>query len=218
MRSSLRPIATLFLTLPDPDELWEYYDFTKLPIAIDTIENKLKNRRYNTVTEIESDLKRMVQNAKDYNAPKSDVYEDAERIRKLVYNFMKVHNPAYENENYVSFPTPLPVTNTRAGAVDKDIEPDNGEHDHASESKEVGERPKRPAAPKSSEPPARTASASVAPSMGTDRFDDGDFTGKTFQQAQEMIISELIWYTDDEYALSSVKSLCHDLLTADTGA
>ncbi|KAK4993308.1 hypothetical protein LTR50_000532 [Elasticomyces elasticus] len=33
--------------------------------------------------------------------------------------------------------------------------------------------------------------------------DPGDFTGKTFQQAQEQIINELIKYTDDEYVYSA---------------
>ena len=57
---------------------------------------------------LESDLKRLVQNAKDFNSNKSEVYEDAERIRKALSNFMPKHNPAYLDPGYRAYPTPLP--------------------------------------------------------------------------------------------------------------
>lgn len=154
----------------------------------------------------------MVQNAKDYNAPKSDIYEDAERIRKLVYNFMKIHNPAYNDENYASFPTPLPPGGARAGAISGDGEQTSG-RDRKSRSNEPSERRVKSVALKVSEPPARTASASLAPSNSNDEIEDLDFTGKTFQQAQEMLMMELIRHVDDEYALSPCgKSSCSKLI------
>jgi hypothetical protein len=57
---------------------------------------------------LESDLKRLVQNAKEFNSTKSEVYEDAERIRKALSNFMPKHNPAYLDPAYRAYPTPLP--------------------------------------------------------------------------------------------------------------
>ena len=57
---------------------------------------------------LESDLKRLVQNAKEFNSTKSEVYEDAERIRKALSNFMPKHNPAYQNPSYRAYPTPIP--------------------------------------------------------------------------------------------------------------
>ena len=42
---------------------------------------------YATMEKLESDLKRLVQNAKEFNSTKSEVYEDAERIRKALSNF-----------------------------------------------------------------------------------------------------------------------------------
>src|SRR5271170_3006997 len=57
---------------------------------------------------LESDLKRLVQNAKEFNSTKSEVYEDAERIRKALSNFMPKHNPAYLNPSYRAYPTPIP--------------------------------------------------------------------------------------------------------------
>ena len=60
------------------------------------------------MTGLESDLKRLIQNAKDFNATSSKIYEDAERIRKALSNFMPKHNPAYNDKDYRAAPTPLP--------------------------------------------------------------------------------------------------------------
>ncbi|KAK5116273.1 hypothetical protein LTR85_009245 [Meristemomyces frigidus] len=197
-----RNIATQFLTLPPRHELPDYYDFTKLPIAMDTIEKKLQRNAYPTMTTLESDFKRMVQNAKDYNAPKSDIYEDAERIRKLVYNYMKQWNTQYkEDPNYASFPTPIPQSNgasaDHASSEDADMEDDP-------EPRQASERPKRATAPKSSEAPS-DRKVSVAPSATTGDGEDGeeaggdlDFTGLTFQEAQQKMVSHLLHYTDEE--------------------
>nr|POE49522.1 isoform 6 of protein polybromo-1 [Quercus suber] len=182
-----------------PGDLPDYYAFTKLPIAVDTIKQKVQNNAYPTLTTLESDLKRLVQNAKDYNAPKSDIYEDAERIRKLVYNFMKVHNPAYRQDpNYVSFPTAIPEVNGHAhtNGTQDDHQTDDVPEAAGTDSSEL-------VAPlKSSEPPSERKE-SVAPSATTGDDDGGDgsetdFTGKTFQQAQQLLITELLKYTDAE--------------------
>jgi hypothetical protein len=50
----------------------------------------------------------MVQNAKDYNSTKSLIFEDAERMRKALSNYMPKHNPAYMREGYRPYPTPIP--------------------------------------------------------------------------------------------------------------
>lgn len=69
---------------------------------------KLEALQYENMTALESDLKRMVQNAKEYNATGSRIYEDAERIRKAISNFMPKHNPAYRDEEYRAIATPIP--------------------------------------------------------------------------------------------------------------
>lgn len=79
-----------------------------MPMSINIVEAKLNNGEYSTMTDLESDLKRMVQNAKDYNSSKSDIFEDAERIRKALSNFMPKHNPAYQDPDYRAVPTPIP--------------------------------------------------------------------------------------------------------------
>ncbi len=50
----------------------------------------------------------MVQNAKEFNTTSSKIYEDAERIRKALSNFMPKHNPAYKDQEYRAMPTPIP--------------------------------------------------------------------------------------------------------------
>lgn len=194
-----RPISDAFLTLPPRHELPEYYEQIKLPIAIDTIEAKLKRGAYPTVTTVESDVKRMIQNAKDFNMPKSEIYEDAERMRKLAYNFMKVNNPAYRlDPTYSSFATPIPVERAT-----------NDDHESASEEpsrrRNSGARGRAPAesksARRSSEPRANGATNAANHESDDEAVEgpDLDFEGKSFQEAQQIIISELLSYTDEEY-------------------
>lgn len=199
LRCRDREIATLFLELPDREELPDYYEVIKLPVALSTIEAKLKRNEYPTISTIESDLKRMVQNAKDYNDPKSEVYQDAERIRKLVFNFMKANNPDYKIPGYSAVATPLPQIESKPVP--------NGTHADSDVAEVVESRDgseKRSVALKSSVPPSDRMT-SVAPSATTGDPDGGeaadedlDFTGKTFQEAQQAIITYLLNYTDEE--------------------
>ena len=192
-----RPIASQFLTLPPRDELPDYYEFTKLPIAIDTIEDKIHDGGYNSVTEIESDFKRMVQNAKDYNSTGSEIYDDAERIRKLVYNYMKSHNPAYtENPNYASFPTPIPKPGDKKT---------NGATESHGTNGRTSATPARNAKAKASsplDPPDRKPSVAVAAANGDNAEHESgvNFTGLSFQDAQFAILDALLKTTDEEYA------------------
>jgi hypothetical protein len=81
-----RQIATSFLRLPDRRRNPDYYKSIVMPIAINTIEEKLKRHKYPNLTALEGDLKRMVSNAKSYNERSSLIFADAERIRKLLSN------------------------------------------------------------------------------------------------------------------------------------
>ncbi|KAK5694460.1 hypothetical protein LTR17_024799 [Elasticomyces elasticus] len=195
-------IAEMFLILPPRHELPDYYQVIKMPIAFDTIEKKLQRDAYPTMTTLESDLKRLVQNAKEYNAPKSDIYEDAERIRKLVFNYMKQHNPAYQQDsNYSAFPTPFRHTN--GGPVQKlsqeavDDEEDDELH---------SDTPRPPTAKASEARSDRKESLAPSAMTGNDEDEDGytgggdalDFNGMSFQEAQQKMVSYLLHYTDEE--------------------
>lgn len=72
-------------------------------------QRKLKNHKYPTMTTVESDLRRMISNAKSFNEKSSQLFSDAEKIRKAVSNFMLENNPAYQTDGYKPFPTPVPL-------------------------------------------------------------------------------------------------------------
>lgn len=188
----------------------------------------MQNHAYETLAAVESDLKRMVNNAKTYNEKKSAIYEDAERLRKTASNFMTKHNPAYRDPSYVAVPTPIPeeVANASNG-VDEDEGVEEEEEKVAEDDDEDEDEPdnKATTAPKHSSPatkgtprrnnaPFKSETPGLVPESGNRQTkgakpalesaaaDDNeesqiDFTGKTFQEAQDMIIDNLIKYTDE---------------------
>ena len=103
-----RDIATHFLQLPDQQMHPDYYIHVKMPLSLHEIQQRLDDGEYDNLEKFEADLKRMIQNAKDYNATKSEIFEDAERLRKAMSNFMPKHNPAYTDPNYRAYPTAIP--------------------------------------------------------------------------------------------------------------
>lgn len=103
-----RAVALQFIDLPSSDRYPDYYQKTAMPLSLNMIEERLEKFEYENMEQLEADLKRMVQNAKDYNSSKSSVFEDAERIRKALSNYMPKHNPAYLRAEYRAYPTPIP--------------------------------------------------------------------------------------------------------------
>ena len=79
-----------------------------MPISLGKIEQKLNRGYFETLAQLESYLKRMIQNAKEFYPRSSSTFEDAERIRKAVSNYMTKTNPAYSSKTYQAVPTPLP--------------------------------------------------------------------------------------------------------------
>ncbi|KAF2869509.1 Bromodomain-containing protein [Massariosphaeria phaeospora] len=192
-----RPIATHFLSLPDQSKLPEYYEVIKLPIAVDTIEAKLKNGGYNALAQVESDCKRLVNNAKAYNDKKSLIYEDAERLRKTASNWMVKHNPAYRLGDYVAVATPIPGEEaTPPGKPIPRIVPASTPKPVAvAATPDTSERPRRAATitqQNNTPAPSRLRKSAVVANDGG----SGDFTGKSFQHTQEQIVRELVDYKE----------------------
>ncbi|PNS13934.1 Chromatin structure-remodeling complex subunit rsc1 [Sphaceloma murrayae] len=193
-----RNISTMFLTLPDKDELPDYYATIKLPLAIDDIERKLHDHEYSSLVQVESDLRRMVANAKLYNNDDSLIFADAERIRKMLFNWMKVHNPAYQDPTYVAVATPIPgeKPNGKRANGTTSATPDV-------EVKEEAPKPKRPTITLSRN--RRTSEAQTAPAAAAkvilaaaSQSLPNQFEGKSFGQVQEVIIEEFLNYHDKE--------------------
>lgn len=190
----------------------DYYEHIKLPIAIDTIEERLESGGYTSLAQVESDCKRLVNNAKAYNDKRSVIYEDAERLRKTASNWMVKHNPAYRDGSYVAVATPVPGEEgtpskpiPRVAATPRAV--------HTPAVTETVERPRRAAAQAATPAPSKLRqSASAAPEVA----DNPDFDGKTFQQAQEQIVREIIDYIEPEYVLA--RELLHGVTDMCTGA
>ena len=176
------------------------------------IQERLNRREYPTLTPVESDLRRMVGNAKSFNEKSSEIFSDAEKIRKILVAFMTQNNPAYKSRSYVPAPTPIPDGWQDRLEAEQEEPPgaDNGSGtDHEASMKEDQDQLTRPTIT------ARSSSANVTDSRratSTPAVQDAQgagesFEGDTFQQAQEKIMTELINLKNDE----SVRlSLLHD--------
>ncbi|PMD38186.1 Bromodomain-containing protein-like protein [Hyaloscypha variabilis F] len=194
-----RLISTNFLTLPSKRQLPDYYTVIKMPIAFDTIEAKLNRREFPNLTSLESYFKRMISNAKEYNEKGSEIAEDAERFRKALSNFMVRHNPAYKTPGYVAFPTPIPDTPERMDAPDSDVDAD-GEPDNEIEIQSASKRQR--GRPKSL--PNQVRTSSNTPALSEPRYSGINFSGLTFQQAQEKLVEELMnikEFEDDAFSM-----------------
>ena len=110
-----------------------------MPISLQDVEAKLKAGEFATLSELESYVKRMVLNAKDFYAKNSQQFEDAERVRKATSNFMVKHNPAYKlNTGYTAVATPIPDELLDADAAGED-EDDEGDADADAEAEADGD-------------------------------------------------------------------------------
>jgi len=174
-----RLIHTDFRSLPNKKKFPDYYTFTKLPIALDILETKLKRHEFPNLTAFESWFKRMVLNAKEYNEKGSQIYDDAERLRKGFSNYMTKVNPAYKVHGFVVAPVALPGEEN----VDDEVEPDVEESVTAKRGKSRASK----AAAKSPPPPAWKIA----------KYAGKGFSGLSFQQAQEKIVEDMILFNDD---------------------
>lgn len=178
-----------------------------MPIALDTIEEKLKRREFPTLTSLESYCKRMISNAKEYNQKGSEIYDDAERIRKALSNFMTKNNPAYKKPGYVAFPTPIPADDPTDEREDEDEDAEGSEEDAEGEvdmetfnpapatKRQRGRLPR--GQPSNSVVNGQRTSATPT-SMTDSQYTTVGFQGLTFQQAQEKLVADMLEHKEDE--------------------
>jgi hypothetical protein len=158
---------------------------------------KLHRGEYSNLAQVESDCKRLVNNAKAYNDKRSSIYEDAERLRKTASNWMTKHNPAYKDSSYIAVATPIPgEENSLPGKPIPRIAstPRAAPSPAFTATPDTTERPRRAAA---AAQPATPVPSRLRQSRAIEQVEDNpDFDGKTFQQAQEQIVKELIDYVE----------------------
>lgn len=203
----------------------DYYRRIKLPISLKTIERKLHNQDFANLSELEGYFKRMVMNAKDFYNRNSDVYEDAERVRKALSNYMTKTNPAYKTvQGYSCQPAPLPDSPAElveeeetgnnsldAEGEDEDAEGDEDEANGAEEGGDDDEEDRNPKKiilkrkgpgrpPRNESTPVRKAERGSKGKADHD-FEGVPYAGLSFQQAQEKIVEELIRKPDGAQVL-----------------
>ncbi|KAL8850467.1 MAG: hypothetical protein Q9221_004609 [Calogaya cf. arnoldii] len=204
-------ITTHFESLPDKADFPQYYQAIGLPMALDIIEAKLKNHEYPTMTTVESDLRRMISNAKSFNEKNSQVFSDAEKIRKAISNFMTENNPAYGSKDYKPFPTPVPEDwqpppqpstedKSEEPVVEPEVEPEVETKAEADESTRGVStlRASSVATGLSNAPESETPAVHVSDRLGQ------PFDGDTFQEAQEKIVGEMLELKNDECGTSNL--------------
>lgn len=191
-------------------------------MSLETLEKKLQNHEYSNLSTLESDFKRLVQNAKEMNPRTSEAFNDAERIRKAVSNLMVKTNPAYRSGNYSAIPTPLPPSpgpddadedeedapgeeedadmadaldadQDDASDDDEDDDDDTKEEDDAEP--EPMSRRRRAARPSRAAPAATPKESRSSSAQATETAED--FKNLNFQQAQEKIVSDMLTKKDD---------------------
>ena len=79
-----RNISALFQILPPKSKFKDYYELIDHPIDVKTIEGKFRNHEYRNLNHLEKDILLMVRNAKMYNKPGSQIYKDANALKKLI--------------------------------------------------------------------------------------------------------------------------------------
>ena len=111
---------------------------------------------------------------------------------------MVKNNPAYKDGNYVAIATPVPGEENGTPAKPTPRVVSTPRTLPSPATPDTHERPTRRAAAVQATPaPSKLRqSASVAPEAEVD--DNPDFDGKTFQQAKEQIIKEIIDYGEPE--------------------
>mgnify|MGYP002036170107 CR=1 FL=1 len=72
------------MDLPDREDWPDYYKLIKAPIALSTIRDRVKAGKYRKWELFEAELSRVFSNAKKYNDPDSEVYEDADVMESLL--------------------------------------------------------------------------------------------------------------------------------------
>lgn len=141
----------------------------------------------------------MVSNAKSFNEKSSDLFSDAEKIRKLVVSFMTKHNPAYETGGYTPYSTPVPVgwqnrlqIESEAHDIDADGETDPDEAVNTTNTARVINAT-NPTITK----PAGYREASLTPIIQDAEGAGESFEGNKFQQAQDKLLTEMINLKND---------------------
>ncbi|KAL3312157.1 hypothetical protein Ciccas_009257 [Cichlidogyrus casuarinus] len=77
-------VSATFKVLPSRSVYPQYYQVIKEPVDLRLIAQNIVNGRYESLDEMEKDLNLMVKNARAFNEPKSDIYQDALALQRVI--------------------------------------------------------------------------------------------------------------------------------------
>ncbi|XP_077428953.1 protein polybromo-1-like isoform X3 [Vanacampus margaritifer] len=78
-----RPVSDLFQRLPSKAQYPDYYAIIKEPIDLKIVAQKIQMGHYRSVNAMAKDIDLLVKNARTYNEPGSQVFKDANTIKKI---------------------------------------------------------------------------------------------------------------------------------------
>uniref|UniRef100_A0A8D0EYS9 Protein polybromo-1 n=1 Tax=Strix occidentalis caurina TaxID=311401 RepID=A0A8D0EYS9_STROC len=108
-----RLISELFQKLPSKVQYPDYYAIIKEPIDLKTIAQRIQNGTYKSIHAMAKDIDLLAKNAKTYNEPGSQVFKDANAIKKI-FNMKKA-----EIEHSELAKSSLRISNKRSAQGDR---------------------------------------------------------------------------------------------------
>ncbi|KYK56741.1 polybromo-1 [Drechmeria coniospora] len=224
-----RLVATYFEKLPPRASNEMYYKKTRLPVSLEIVEKKLNDGEFQNLAEVESYCKRMISNAKEFYPRTSTIFDDAERVRKALSNYMTKTNPAYGTRGYQAHPTALPADDDEEAEDEaeedekkdeapeeddeqgQDEDADGDEEADEDEEESTGRSSRRRSIVLKRRASGRPSRVSLSqaqdsasrPSANSAKVDHQyhkvPYKGLTFQQAQEKIVEELLRYNEPSF-------------------
>lgn len=99
-----------FERLPDKTMYPDYFLEIREPMAIDMIKRKSKRKKYQSVDHFMRDMDLMFENAKSYNQPESQIYQDAVNLQREAYKLAEQEKRKPDTE-YLMEDGRLPLPN-----------------------------------------------------------------------------------------------------------
>jgi chromatin structure-remodeling complex subunit RSC4 len=89
--SSGRSLSFDFYHLPSKRKYPDYYEIIKNPVALDQIKKRIDGGYYPNLRAVREELETCFRNAKRYNQPESQIFQDAKvlHVRDTAYAFHK---------------------------------------------------------------------------------------------------------------------------------
>ena len=94
-----RVLSEPFMKLPTRRELPDYYEVIKKPLDVERIKTKIRDHRYRSLDDLESDFMLLCKNAQDYNIESSAIYEDSVTLQTVFADARKTVESTAEKED-----------------------------------------------------------------------------------------------------------------------